>query len=356
MEQLQEYKDKVFYLQEQNNKLDKAIRVELKSEVAKLQRENERLAEKLKHTQEELRKQEHQVERLIGQPMDNLEKREEMELMRELRIQRLEQDLQAAESRESELSADLFKAEDRVRDLRYEKDQFDLQYARLQKRITDLEQYKLASAQLSATHKAHEGSELRFIEENSQALSNLTGQPGLHAQGKQDKDTVKLRSRSSKSVGELEMLVESLKRVIEKQKVENEQLARKVEEGLGRQDKLKSEKQLRQKIESLSQEVHSYEMKDINLDEKDKTARKLMEANRQLREDLRKEVDRYSLLENKYKDILVKYNILAKENAKNAEMIFAMNTGASKHNYERFLSKREETKDNDHEQTFERAF
>lgn len=184
----------------------------------------------------------------------------------------------------------------------------------------------------------------------------MTGQPGLHAQGKQDKDTVKLRSRSSKSVGELEMLVESLKRVIEKQKVENEQLARKVEEGVGRQDKLKSEKQLRQKIESLSQEVHSYEMKDINLDEKDKTARKLMEANRQLREDLRKEVDRYSLLENKYKDILVKYNILAKENAKNAEMIFAMNTGASKHNYERFLSKREETKDNDHEQTFERAF
>lgn len=56
----------MFYLQEQNNKLDKAIRVELKSEVAKLQRENERLAEKLKHTLEELRKQEHQVERLIG--------------------------------------------------------------------------------------------------------------------------------------------------------------------------------------------------------------------------------------------------------------------------------------------------
>ncbi len=46
--------------------------------------------------------------------------------MRELKIQRLEQDLKEAEARESELSNDLFKAEDRVRDLRYEKDQFDL--------------------------------------------------------------------------------------------------------------------------------------------------------------------------------------------------------------------------------------
>lgn len=36
VEQLQQYKDKVFYLQEENNKLDKQIRVELKSEISKL--------------------------------------------------------------------------------------------------------------------------------------------------------------------------------------------------------------------------------------------------------------------------------------------------------------------------------
>ena len=93
------------------------------------------------------------------------------------------------------------------------------------------------------------------------------------------------------------------------------------------------------------------------MDEKDKTVKKLIEANRQLREDMRKEVDRYSLLENKYKDLLVKYNMLAKENAKNAELLFSMNTGASKQNYERLLSGKEEVKrDEEMDRTFERAF
>ena len=78
-------------------------------------------------------------------------------------------------------------------------------------------------------------------------------------------------------------------------------------------------------------------MRDVNLDEKEKTVKKLIEANRQLREDLKKEADRYGLLEGKYKDILVKYNILAKENAKNAEMLFSMNTGGNIHNYDKYL-------------------
>ena len=73
--------------------------------------------------------------------------------------------------------------------------------------------------------------------------------------------------------------------------------------------------------------MHAYEMKDVNLGEKDGTIKKLLDANRQLREDLKREEERYKLLEQKYKDILVKYNVLARENAKNAEMLFTMNTG-----------------------------
>lgn len=48
-------------------------------------------------------------------------------------------------------------------DLKFEKENFDLQYARLQKRITDLEQYKLQSAQLSAIIKNQQASELDEI-------------------------------------------------------------------------------------------------------------------------------------------------------------------------------------------------
>jgi hypothetical protein len=87
----------------------------------------------------------------------------------------------------------------------------------------------------------------------------------------------------------------------------------------------------------LELEVHSYEMKDVNLSEKEKTIKKLIEANRQLREDLRREAERYSLIEDKYKDLLVKYNVLAKENAKNTEMLFSMNTGGNIHNYSNYL-------------------
>ena len=47
------------------------------------------------------------------------------------------------------------------------------------------------------------------------------------------------------------MLVESLKRVIERQKAESDALKKQIEVHEQRADKLKSEKQLRQRIESL---------------------------------------------------------------------------------------------------------
>lgn len=75
-------------------------------------------------------------------------------------------------------------------------------------------------------------------------------------------------------------MVESLKRVIEKQKTEVDSLKKQLEVHEQRVDKLKSEKQLRQRIESLEQELHSYEMKDVNVGEKDTTIKKLIAANR----------------------------------------------------------------------------
>jgi hypothetical protein len=48
-------------------------------------------------------------------------------------------------------------------------------------------------------------------------------------------------------------------------------------------------------------------MKDVNMGEKDRTIKKLIDSNRSLKDDLEREMERYVLLENKYKDILVKY-------------------------------------------------
>ena len=52
-------------------------------------------------------------------------------------------------------------------DLRFEKETFDLQYARLQKRITDLEQYKLASSKYSAVIKKGDEEQLDAINEDA---------------------------------------------------------------------------------------------------------------------------------------------------------------------------------------------
>lgn len=51
-------------------------------------------------------------------------------------------------------------------------------------------------------------------------------------------------------------------------------------------------------------------MKDVNLDEQKRTIKKLIDANKQLRTDLEKEVDRYTALENKYREVLRKVDKL----------------------------------------------
>ena len=56
--------------------------------------------------------------------------------------------------------------------------------------------------------------------------------------------------------------------------------------------------------------------------------KKLIFANKQLREDLSREIERYNLLEQKFRDLLVKYNLTSKENEKNQKLVFTMNTGA----------------------------
>ena len=71
--------------------------------------------------------------------MDQLEQREEGELWRETRIKELEKQLEHKETEESESNEQLFKAEEKVLDLKFQNETYELQYARLQKRITDLE-------------------------------------------------------------------------------------------------------------------------------------------------------------------------------------------------------------------------
>lgn len=65
--------------------------------------------------------------------------------------------------------------------------------------------------------------------------------------------------------------------------------------------------------------------------------KKLIFANKQLREDLSREIERYNLLEDKFRDLLVKFNLAQKENEKNRKLVFTLGTGASLPRYDNFL-------------------
>ena len=56
----------------------------------------------------------------------------------------------------------------------------------------------------------------------------------------------------------------------------------------------------------LQRVVHSYEMSDVKTAEKDLTIKKLTFANETLRKDLEQEIERFDLLQRKYKDLLIK--------------------------------------------------
>lgn len=61
----------------------------------------------------------------------------------------MDSDIEKLEKANQELQDKLFVAEERLLDLKFEKETFDLQYARMQKRISELENYKMKAAVMS---------------------------------------------------------------------------------------------------------------------------------------------------------------------------------------------------------------
>ncbi len=154
------------------------------------------------------------------------------------------------------------------------------------------------------------------------------------ALSRQPSDTVKLRALKSKTAAELEIQLEQLRRVCDKQRVEIDALRKANERLETLTAKGSNEPQLKQKVEMLERVVHSYEMADVRTGEKDTTIKKLVFANKTLREDLEQEIERFTLLQNKYKELLIKFNILSKANKSNEQALFSVTTGAQMQNFE----------------------
>ena len=61
---------------------------------------------------------------------------------------------------------------------------------------------------------------------------------------------------------------------------------------------------------------------------------------------MKREIERYNLLEGKFKDLLFKYASVAEENKKNKERIFTVQSGARMQNYANFLDESGDFGDN----------
>ena len=79
-------KDQLVQKQEENLKLRKTIDVIVKTEMMRIQKENKKLDEKLKQTSDERDKMENKINKILSRQMDGLERREELELIKEMKI------------------------------------------------------------------------------------------------------------------------------------------------------------------------------------------------------------------------------------------------------------------------------
>lgn len=130
-QELMQVKDQLFYQQEENTKLKKMMQVTLKAEISKLTVEKDQLDEKYKDKIDENQKLQNQIQRLFARPMDNIEKREELELQKQLKINDLDDEVQVLTKEKEDLQEELFKAHETNLSLKFEKETYDLQYARL---------------------------------------------------------------------------------------------------------------------------------------------------------------------------------------------------------------------------------
>lgn len=124
-------KEQLFAQQEDNHKLRKTIEVNFKAEISRLSSEKDHLNDKLLEQTDEKLNLKNQINRLLAQPLDAIQKREELELTRQLRIDELEQYNKDLEQENADVNQQLFKAEEKLLDLKFEKETYDLQYARL---------------------------------------------------------------------------------------------------------------------------------------------------------------------------------------------------------------------------------
>jgi len=237
----------------------------------RLQSERDHFEEERQRYKEESKRLDQQLKRAHG--LDPSQEKEEAQMFRDMRISDLESLLDEHEKEEQKLKDQLLRTEEKVLDLKFEKETFDLQKQRLEKRIIDLENYRLSSQHQSALQRQEQ-------EQKKEDIADIVDAKGGKEKAKEE--AVRLRKKPTKSVVELESLVDALQKLVDKLQTENKKLKGDLQEQEARTDKLKNQRELQAKISNLEDALHGHEMKELNFDEKERNLKKMEKANRGL--------------------------------------------------------------------------
>jgi len=265
-----------------------------------------------------------QIDRLANAPTE-FERGEEAEYARQMNIKNLEERIRELEASERDMNEEILKTQHQNLDMVFLKEQYTSKVQRLSEKISDLEDYIELYTQLPASMLSKSKAKGFDLEKE---LANIPG-------------------KSKRLAPELEKVIEGLKRVINSQKAELEQLKKK-ESKFKKGDKISTNKQLKDDLEHLEKELENIEAKDQEISDLKLRSDKLTDANRALMNDTKNEQKRYEFLEKKYKELLVKYNVTFKDLEKKENSLFTMSTGANRATYQEYLNHKDKiSKEND---------
>lgn len=303
-----------------NEGLQRFIEVESKSRMNELENEAKNATMKLNSIRSENISLQAQIDKLANAG-DEFEKNEEAEYAKQMNLRNLEERIRELEKNENELNEEVLKAEHQNLDMKFERENHNMKIQRLNEKVSDLEDYIEIYSQLSPS----------LLGKNKGKGFDL------------EKELAKLPGKSKRSAPELEKVIDGLKRVINSQKSELEQLKKK-ESKFKKNDKLSTNKIMKDEIENLEKELQLIAEKDQEILNLQIRAEKVTDANKALMNDVKNEQKRYEFLESKYKELLVKYNVTSKDLEKKQDSLFSMSTGANRATYQEYLNHKENLK------------
>lgn len=295
MEGLEDLRREISELQDHNQALEKRINVTLMADLRTLQEEKRVLAEENKRVKVEILQIRSQLEKAKKQRMQAADIREDEMYDRDMMITRLSERVKELERAESEASQVCLQAERTNMELKFEKETFSLQLARLQRRVRDLEQFKgvalkegvrpeVGGATLKAT--------VRFQDSVEPAQPAAQDRPRR----------------------ELEQVVDQLKKVIDKQRQEIEHLKKTAQSSVRVIEKAQEGKLAKLEVEQMQNEIKELRSREeINRDLQLKL-KKVNEANELLRKDIEREIHLVEEADDKYRALMVQYEVVIKDN------------------------------------------